>query len=73
MAKVEAKKFYQSKTKIGALLVGVGTLLGTIGGYLSGTIDIGSAIQAIAVQVGIVIGVLGLRDLNIVNGISVKQ
>jgi hypothetical protein len=56
-----------SKTKIGAALIGVAALIGTVGGYLSGTIELGSAIQAIMVEAGAVLAAFGIRDLPVLN------
>ena len=61
------KHFWESKTKLGAVLVGVSALLGTIGGWLTGAIDLTSAIQAIIMEAGAVMSVFGLRDLPVVN------
>jgi len=56
-----------SKVKIGALLVGVGSIIGVVGGMVQGQIDFGVGIQAIAVQAGIILGICGIRDLPILN------
>ena len=61
------KKWYQSKTKLGTLLVGLSLVLGTVGGWMSGAIDMSSAIQALAVQVGGILTIFGVRDMPFVN------
>ncbi len=61
------KKWYKSKTKWGALLVGVSVIFGTLGGWLSGTVDAGTAVQALMVEVGAVLGFFGIRDLPFIN------
>lgn len=61
------KAWYDSKTKLGAFLVGLSAVLGTVGGLLSGNIDLATGFQALVTEVGIVVGVFGLRDLPFVN------
>jgi len=61
------KKWYQSKTKWGALLVGLSAVLATIGGYLSGNVDLTSAFYQLMTEVGVVCGILGIRDLPFIN------
>lgn len=56
-----------SKTKIGAILIGAGAILGTVGGILTGTIDIGTGIQSLIVEVGAICMALGIRDLPFIN------
>ena len=56
-----------SKTKLGAVLIGVSAILGTLGGYFSGTLDLGSTIQALITEIGGVLVVFGIRDLPIIN------
>ena len=63
----EKKRFWQSKTKLGALLVGLGAILGTAGGWLSGSLEPMSAVQALIIEIGAVLGVCGIRDLPFVN------
>lgn len=57
-----------SKTKLGTLLIGVSAILGTVGGYLSGAVDMGSALQALIYEVGGIFAIFGVRDLPILNG-----
>lgn len=59
-----------SKTKLGASLTGLGFILGTLGGWLSGTIDVGSAVTALITEVGIVLAVFGVRDMPFVNRVK---
>lgn len=61
------KKWYQSKTKVGAVLIGLGAIIGTVGGVLSGTIDITAAIPALMTEIGIVAAIFGVRDLPLLN------
>ena len=56
-----------SKTKLGSGILGVSAILATIGGYLSGTIDLTGAITSVIASVGAVITAFGLRDLPFVN------
>ena len=63
----EKKKWYKSKTKWAALLIGLGPVLATIGGMLSGSIDFGSGIKALSIEVGVILGVFGIRDLPFIN------
>jgi len=65
---METKKpFWKSKTKVGTLLIAVGPVLVTIGGLLNGTIDVGSGLTALSMEVGAVLAVFGIRDWNIIN------
>ena len=56
-----------SKTKVGATFIGVSAILGTVGSYMNGMIDLGSFIQAIIAEVGVVLGIYGIRDLPLIN------
>jgi hypothetical protein len=56
-----------SKTKIGATLVGLSAVLGTVGGLLQGSIDLGSGLTALLTEIGLVLGIWGIRDLPILN------
>ena len=56
-----------SKTKIGAFLVGLSAVLGTVGSWLGGAIDTSSALQALILEVGVVLTVFGIRDMPFVN------
>lgn len=68
VAKVEENKpFWKSKTKMGALLVGLGAVLGTIGGVVAGDLSLMVGLQSLAAEVGIVIGIMGLRDIPLLN------
>ena len=68
MLKNKANKM--SKTKLGTLLIGISAVLGTIGGYFSGTIDIASTIQTLIYEIGGILAVFGIRDLPILNKIK---
>lgn len=61
------KSWYKSKTKVGGLLIGLSAILGTVGGYLTGTINLASGIQALVTEIGIVAAVFGVRDLPFIN------
>ena len=54
------KPWYKSKTKIGAALVGLSALIGTLGGWLSGTIESSQAIMSIIAELGVVLAVFGV-------------
>jgi len=56
-----------SKTKLGAILIGVGAIMGTVGGMLTKAIPLDVGIQTLLVEVGVVITALGVRDLPILN------
>lgn len=64
------KKWYQSKTKWGVLLLGLSAILGTVGGWLSGSIGLSTAITALIAEVGAVFGLFGIRDLPLINQIN---
>lgn len=63
----EKKPWYESKTKLGTLLVGLGAVLGTVGGMINGGINLSSGILILLTEVGVVLGVFGLRDLPFIN------
>ena len=64
---IEKKPWYKSKTKWAALLIGVGPVLITLGGIINGSISFGTGMTALATEVGIVLGILGIRDLPFIN------
>ncbi len=64
------KKWYQSKTKWAALLIGIGPVLGTIGAIIGGQANMMASLPTLAAEVGVVLAVFGIRDLNIINGIK---
>lgn len=66
----ENKPFWKSKTKMGALLVGLSSVLATGGAILTGDISTMSGIQSLIVEIGVVLGIFGIRDWNIINGIK---
>lgn len=61
------KQWYKSKTKVGAALIGLSAIIGTIGGYLSGNIELGEAFRVFLLEGGAILGIMGLRDLPIIN------
>jgi len=56
-----------SKTKIGAIIIGVGAVLGTVGGMIEGSIEVFTGIQALVVEIGVVLLALGIRDWPLLN------
>ena len=66
MAK-EEKKWYQSKTKVSAVLIGLSAVFGTVAGIIIGNIPVIVGLQTIVVEAGMILGVFGLRDLPFVN------
>jgi len=61
------KPWYKSKTKIGATLVGLSAIIGTVGGWLQGSIEPGTAVTALMAQVGVILAIFGVRDLPFIN------
>lgn len=61
------KPWYKSKTKAGAALIGVGAVLGTVGSWMTGSIDTVTALTALMTEVGVVLGVFGVRDWPVIN------
>ena len=61
------KSWYTSKTKISALLIGLGPVLIVVGGMLNGSINLSAGITQLASSVGIILGVFGIRDLPFIN------
>lgn len=70
---INNKEGKMSKTKLGAVLIGLGAVLGTVGGWMSGSIDAVSALQGLLIEVGAVATLFGFRDLNIFNGITAQK
>lgn len=56
-----------SKTKAGATLMGLGFVIGTVGGWLYGSIDTMNAIQALITEIGAVLAIYGIRDIPFLN------
>lgn len=67
MTKETEKKWYQSKTKWSAILIGLGPVLATVAGIINGSLDIGSGVFALSSQIGVVLAVFGIRDLPFIN------
>ena len=63
----EKKDWYKSKTKWGALLVGLGIVLGTVGSMVNGTLNYGAGITALLTEIGAILAVFGIRDLPFIN------
>ncbi len=68
MKKEIKKPFYKSKTKLAALLIGIGPVLATIGAILNGQTSIITALPVLSAEIGVVLAVFGVRDWNIING-----
>lgn len=54
--------WWQSKTKVGALLVGGGMVLSTAGAYVLGDIDAAGAIKGVAAGFGVILVGFGIRN-----------
>ena len=63
----EKKPWFKSKVKWSSILIGAGAVLTTAGGILNGSIEFITGIQALAVEVGIILAVFGIRDLPFIN------
>ncbi len=61
------KAWYQSKTKLGAAFVGLSAIIGTVGGWMNGTLDPSIAIQSLLAEIGVVLAVFGVRDWPFIN------
>ena len=61
------KKWYQSKTKWAAILIGLSPILATIGAMIEGSVDFGTGLTYLAPQIGTVLAVFGIRDLPFIN------
>lgn len=57
-----AKKWYNSKTKVGSVIFGVGSILVGVGQYIMGETDPYVLGQSVAVGLGAVCFGFGLRD-----------
>jgi hypothetical protein len=58
---IDTKPWYKSKAMWGAVLIAAGTTIKLVGDFLSGNIDPGTMVNQIIPQIGIVIGIVGLR------------
>ena len=56
------KPWYLSKTKLGAVIGGVGTVLVAAGGAISGEISIPVAVEMGLIGIGAILFGLGIRD-----------
>ena len=56
------KPWYASKTKLGAVIGGAGTILVAAGGYISGELSAPIAIEMGLIGIGSVLFGLGIRD-----------
>jgi len=56
-----------SKTKTGALLVGVSALLATIAGVVTGSVTTMAALEQVIAEVGAVCAAFGIRDIPFLN------
>lgn len=64
---IEKKPFYKSKTKLAALLIGLGPVIAIIGGMIGGSVDFTVGISRLAPGIGIILGIFGIRDLPFIN------
>ena len=64
---LQKKPWYRSKTKWGALLIGLAPVLMTVGNLLSGNVDIVSSFPSLMTQIGVILAVFGIRDLPFIN------
>lgn len=56
------KPWYKSKTKLGSVVFGVGTILVSAGSYMMGNIDAESAIRGALIGVSAILVGTGIRD-----------
>ena len=64
------KAWYQSQTKLGALLLGISALFGTLYALSTGLITLNAGVLQILTEVGAVLTAFGVRDLPILNTIK---
>lgn len=55
------KTFFASKAVWGGLLVCIGGIATAIGGFLNGTMDMATMINAVLPQLGLGLGIIGIR------------
>lgn len=67
MSTKEEKKWYESKTKWAALLIGIGPVLATVGRLLNGSLDFAGALIQLSTELGVILAVFGVRDLPFIN------
>lgn len=63
----ENKPWYKSQTKVGAVLIAGAAVLATIGGWLTGSVDMVSAVTALIAEVGAMKLAFGIRDWPVIN------
>jgi hypothetical protein len=56
------KKWYQSKTKVGSVLIGGSMVLSAVGGFLEGSLDGNTAWAQLGVGFGVILAGIGLRN-----------
>lgn len=56
------KQWYQSKTKVGGVLIGASMVLGSVGGALTGDVDLATAVTGIVTGCGVIFAACGIRD-----------
>ena len=54
--------WFESKTKLGAILAGGSLILSALAGLVYGTLDLGTGIPLIATYLGGILAVFGFRD-----------
>ncbi len=60
-------KWYQSKTKWAGLLIGLSAVFGTVASFLNGNLNLASAFMTLTTEVGVILGIFGIRDLPFIN------
>ena len=63
----ENKPWYKSQTKIGAVLIAGAAVLATIGGYLTGSVDLAGSVTALIAEIGAMKLAFGIRDWPVIN------
>jgi len=63
----EKKAWYKSKVKTGTIIIAIAPILATIGGLLTGNINLVNGLSALSVEVGVVWTLFGFRDLPFIN------
>ncbi|MCP6727477.1 MAG: hypothetical protein KJI69_05715 [Patescibacteria group bacterium] len=61
------KPWYRSQTKVGVVLLAGSAILATVGSWLTGSIDMTSAVVALFAEVGALKLAFGIRDWPVIN------
>ena len=67
MTQIEEKPWYKSNTKLGAVVIGVAAVLGTLGRLIVGTIPVDTGIYMLLTEVGGVLFIFGVRNMPFIN------